>query len=63
MKLITIRKEVGIEMGPRGKCEVYGFIKDIYRKLDENRYFAVCLAWCLTMLQEVNIQSIDIFLL
>ena len=24
-------------MGPRGKCEVYGFIKDIYRKLDENQ--------------------------
>ena len=52
-----------VEMGAKGKCEVYGFIKDVHSKLDENKCFAVWLAWCLTMLQDVNIQSIDIFLL
>ena len=38
-KLITVRKEVGVD-GPRAKCEVCGFINDMRRKLDENKYFA-----------------------
>ena len=38
-----------------------GFIKDIQRKLDGNKYFAVWLAWCQTMPQDANMQSIYIY--
>ena len=44
-----------------GKWEVHGFIKDIHRKLDENKYLAVWLAWCQTMPQDANMQSIYIY--